>query len=87
MVPGDFCIDYMALNSIIVKGKFPISSIDEIFDKLQGAMFSSKLDLGTRYHYIPIKEKGIYETAFQAHLGHFELVVMSFRLTNALSTF
>ena len=30
------CIDYRKLNKVIIKNKYPISRIDDMFDQLQG---------------------------------------------------
>ena len=39
------CIDYRQLNKLIVKNKYPLPRIDDLFDQLKGASIFSKIDL------------------------------------------
>ena len=43
----------------------------------------SKIDLMSGYHQILVKSKDVQKTAFKSRYGHYEYVVMSFRVTNA----
>jgi hypothetical protein len=48
------CIDYCALNEVIVKNKYPLPRIDDLFDQLRGACVFSKIDLRSGYHQLKI---------------------------------
>ena len=81
------CIDYTQLNKVTVKNWYPLSRIDDLFDRLRGARVYSKIDLRTGYHQLRVRETDILKTAFGTHYGHFEFTVMPFGLTNAPSAF
>ena len=40
------CIDYRAVNKITVRNKYPLPIITDLFDRLHGVKYFSKLDLG-----------------------------------------
>ena len=39
------CIDYRELNKVMIKNKYPLSRIDDLFDQLKGATVFLKIDL------------------------------------------
>jgi hypothetical protein len=43
------CVDYRSLNEVTIKSRYPLPSIDDIFDQLKGACVFSKIDLRYRY--------------------------------------
>nr|GFC39786.1 putative reverse transcriptase domain-containing protein [Tanacetum cinerariifolium] len=43
-------IDYRELNKLIVKNRYPLLRINDLFDQLQGLSVYSKIDLRSGYH-------------------------------------
>ena len=81
------CVDYRQLNKIIVKNKYPLPRIDDSFDQLKGAGVFLKIDLGSGYHQLRIKDADVHKTVFRMRYGHYEFLVMTFGLTNAPASF
>nr|GEX31486.1 hypothetical protein [Tanacetum cinerariifolium] len=44
------CIDYIELNKLTVKNRYPLPRIDDMFDQLQGSSVYSKIDLRKEDH-------------------------------------
>ncbi|GKB99745.1 putative reverse transcriptase domain-containing protein, partial [Tanacetum coccineum] len=75
------------LNKLIVKNRYSLPRIDDLFDQLQGACYFSKVDIRSGYHQLCVHEDDILKTAFRTRYGHFESTVMPFGLTNAPTVF
>ncbi|GJR63722.1 putative reverse transcriptase domain-containing protein, partial [Tanacetum coccineum] len=77
-VDGSFrmCINYRELNKLIVKNRYPLSRIDDLFDQLQGSSVYSKIDLRSGYHQLRVRDEDIPKTTFRTRYGHYKFQVM-----------
>ncbi|KAI3815901.1 hypothetical protein L1987_15584 [Smallanthus sonchifolius] len=58
------CIDYLELNKLTVKNRYPLPRIDDQFHQLQGSTYFSKIDLRSGYHQLRVLESDIPKAAF-----------------------
>jgi hypothetical protein len=81
------CVDYRALNGVIIKNKYLLPRINDLFDQLCGVCVFSKIGLRSGYHQLKVRECDILKTAFVLRSGPYEFTVILFGLTNALAYF
>jgi len=81
------CVDYKKINQHIQIDQHPLPTAEEIFARLHGAKFFSKLDLRAAYHQLEIREDSRDLTAFTSHLGQFRYKRLPFGLANAPSAY
>jgi hypothetical protein len=81
------CMDYWSLNEVIIKNKYPLPQIEDLFDQMKGTSVFSKIDLWSGYHQLKIQESDMPKTSFHTTYGLNEYTIMSFGLTNASTYF
>ncbi|KAA3483797.1 Transposon Ty3-I Gag-Pol polyprotein [Gossypium australe] len=81
------CVDYRQLNKLMVKSKYPLLRIGDLFDQFCGASVFSNIHLCSGYHQLKVKEVYVHKTAFKTRYGHYEFLVMPFNLPNTPTAF
>ncbi|GKD17483.1 putative reverse transcriptase domain-containing protein [Tanacetum coccineum] len=66
------CINYRELNKLIMKNRYPLPRIDDLFDQLQGSSIYSKIEMRSGYHQIRVREEYILKTVFRTRYGYYE---------------
>ena len=81
------CMDFREINKITIFDAEPIPDVEELFIKLSGKKFFTKVDLCKGYWQISVKVEDRPKTAFQAPQGLFQFTRMPFGLVTAPATF
>ena len=80
-------IDYRQLNKQTIKSCWPIPSIEEIFDILEGSCYFSTIDMTWGFYQFPMEEASQDYTAFSTPFGSFKWLRMAMGLTGSPKTF
>ena len=72
---------------MIIKNKYPLPRINELFDQLANVTVFSKICLRSGYHQLKIRKEDVPKTAFRTRYSHYEFLVLPFALTNATAYF
>lgn len=70
------CIDYRALNKLIIEKQYPLPRIDDLMDNLAGAKYFSALDLTLGYDQLTMHPDDRATTAFNTHIGKYEYRIL-----------
>lgn len=82
-----FCLDYRQLNKVCVFDAEPMPSVEDLFVKLAGCRYYSKIDLSKGYWQVPLDDDAKRKSAFSTPFGLFQFKRMSFGLMCAPATF
>jgi hypothetical protein len=55
------CTDYRGLNNLMMKNRYPLPLIDELFSQLEGSQCFSKLDLRQGYYQVRMARLKVQE--------------------------
>ena len=80
-------IDYRQLNKQTIKSTWPIPSIKEIFDTLEGSAYFTSIDMSAGFYQVPMEESSQDYTAFSTPFGSFKWLRMPMGLTGSPPTF
>ena len=80
-------IAYRHLNQQTIKSCWPIPSIEEIFDTLEGSAFFSTIDMSWFFYQLTMDEKSQDFTAFSTPFGSYKWLRMPMGLTGSPNTF
>ena len=80
-------VDYRNLNRVTVFDAEPMPNADDIFARLAGSRFYSKMDFSKGYWQIPMSDSDRSKTAFSTPVGLYQFRRMPFGLQNAGATY
>ena len=80
------CVDYRKLNKLTGADPEPMTTAEDLFQRLGKSKYNSKIDLSKGYWQIPVAEKDIKKTAFVTPDGTYDFLRMPFAMKNSGAT-
>ena len=80
------CVDFRKLNKITEVDPEPMTTAEDLFRRLSGKKFLSKIDLTKGYWQIPVAPEDVHKTAFVTPDGQYEFTRMPFGMVNSGAT-
>ncbi|MBW0575834.1 hypothetical protein O181_115549 [Austropuccinia psidii MF-1] len=81
------CVDYLKLNSVTRKKKYPVPPMNQLLTVLNASFIFSNIYLPDAYNLLRIMEDDEHLTCFRTKYGSYEYLIMPFGLTNAPASF
>ena len=80
------CVDFRKLNKITEVDPEPMTTAEDLFRRLSGNKYLSKIDLTKGYWQIPVAREDMHKTAFVTPDGQYEFTRMPFGMVNSGAT-
>jgi hypothetical protein len=81
------CIDYRAVNVLILDDNFPMNRIDDIIERIGRSKFMTKFDLSKGFHQIPLSDESRAITSFSTPFGQYQWLRLPFGLKTSPNNF
>ncbi len=81
------CINYFALNKIIINNNYSLPRIENFFDHLNAVFYCHQIDLKLNYYQILVEEVDVEKMAMRTRYDFYEFLVLPFGLCNSSSPF
>ena len=81
------CIDYSALNQIVIPESQPFPLIGDLIAKARDCQWYSVLDINSAFWSVPLRKKDKYKTAFVTSTGHYNWKCLPFGLKTSPAIF
>ena len=80
------CVDFRKLNIITEVDLEPMTTTEDLFQRLSGKKYLSKIDLTKGYWQIPVAPEDVHKTAFLTPDRQYEFTRMPFGMVNSGAT-
>ena len=81
------CIDPKPLNKAIKRNHYPMKTLDDVLEELQGAEYFTKLDARNGFWHVLLDEESSFLTTFETPFGKYRWKRMPFGISNAPEEF